>query len=168
VNIDLDRLAELVSLVKGARISELTIRDGDDFITIKKPLVCPPPAGAGATALAASSSAADTHEASQEPEEPADETAAAELETARYVTVKANMVGTFSLGEKPGGEPLVRVGQQVETGQVVCTIESMKLVHEVHTSASGTVVQILAEDGQPVEYGSDLMLIEAAGGSGRD
>jgi len=51
---------------------------------------------------------------------------------------------------------------------VVCTIESMKLVHEVHTSAAGTVVQILAEDGQPVEYGSDLMLIEAEGGSGRD
>lgn len=168
MNIDLDRLAELVNLFKGARISELTIRDGDDCITLKKSLVCSPQSGTAASAPAAPPAPADTLPARREAEEPAAETAAAELETTRYVTVKANMVGTFSLDEKPGGEPLVRVGQQVETGQVVCTIESMKLVHEVHTSAAGTVVQILAEDGQPVEYGSDLMLIEAEGGSGRD
>lgn len=159
MNIDLDRLDELVEIVKSANISELTVRDGDQSVTIKKPLAPVPPvlhAADVAPAEAAPAVVADA--ASPDTEEDA--------EPGKYVTVTATMVGTFHLSEKPGGDPVVRVGQQVETGQVVCTIESMKLIHEVHSPAAGTVVQILVEDGQPVAYGSDLMLLETEGGAG--
>ena len=165
MNIDLDRLNELVEIVTSANISELTVRDGEECITIKKPLGPASVPVVEASAATVSVAPAAMVESGAE-SVPADE-AAADPEAGRYVTIVANMVGTFHLSDKPEGEPLVRVGQQVETGQVMCTIESMKLVHEIHSSASGTVVQILVEDGQPVEYGNDLMLVETEGAPGR-
>lgn len=164
MNIEIDRLRELVDLVKSADISELTVRDGEASITIKKRLTA-------AAAVAA--------EPAQPPALPEPGGPPAALESAPsaapppeqpdpYVSVKASLVGTFHLGEKPGDEPAIRVGQRVENGQVVCTIESMKLVHEVHSPVAGTVVQILAEDGQPVEYGTELMLIETDPGGGSE
>jgi len=164
VNIEIDRLRELVDLVKSANISELTVRDGEASITIRKTLSATAPVAVSAAAVPAVPEPSGPPAALETVSPP-------ELEAKEpdpYVAVKATLVGTFHLGEKPGGEPAIRVGQQVESGQVVCTIESMKLIHEVHAPLSGTVVQILAEDGQPVEYGTELMLIERVPAAGSD
>jgi acetyl-CoA carboxylase biotin carboxyl carrier protein len=75
-------------------------------------------------------------------------------------TLKSPMVGTFYRAPSPGAPPFVEVGQSVSKGQTLCIIEAMKLLNEIESDASGTVKAILVENGQPVEYGQPLFLIE--------
>ena len=70
------------------------------------------------------------------------------------------MVGTFYRAPSPGAPPFVEIGQSVSKGQTLCIIEAMKLLNEIESDVSGTVKAILVENGQPVEYGQPLFLIE--------
>jgi len=83
----------------------------------------------------------------------AGETAVAE----QLETIVAPMVGTFYAAPRPGADPFVRVGDHVEPGQVVAIIEAMKVMNEIVAERAGTIVEILVENGQPVEYGQPLM-----------
>jgi acetyl-CoA carboxylase biotin carboxyl carrier protein len=74
--------------------------------------------------------------------------------------VSSPMVGTAYRGPAPGAKPFVDVGVQVKTGDTLIIIEAMKTMNQIPATRSGTVVQILVEDGQPVEYGEPLMIIE--------
>ena len=74
--------------------------------------------------------------------------------------VASPMVGTAYLGPAPGARPFVEVGTQVKTGDTLIIIEAMKTMNQIPAPQSGTVIQILVEDGQPVEYGEPLMIIE--------
>jgi acetyl-CoA carboxylase biotin carboxyl carrier protein len=76
------------------------------------------------------------------------------------VTVEAPMVGTFYRASSPDADPYVREGDAIKEGQVLCIIEAMKLMNEIESKVSGRVIRILAENGQPVEYGQPLFLIE--------
>ena len=76
------------------------------------------------------------------------------------LTIEAPMVGTFYRSPAPDAQPFVREGDAVRKGQVVCIIEAMKLMNEIESKVSGRVIRILAENGQPVEYGQPLFLIE--------
>ena len=76
------------------------------------------------------------------------------------VTIESPMVGTFYRASSPTVEPYVREGDVVKEGQIVCIIEAMKLMNEIETRASGRIVEILVENGQAVEYGQPLFLIE--------
>jgi len=76
------------------------------------------------------------------------------------VTIESPMVGTFYRASSPTAEPYVREGDVVKEGQIVCIIEAMKLMNEIETRASGRIVKILVENGQAVEYGQPLFLIE--------
>jgi acetyl-CoA carboxylase biotin carboxyl carrier protein len=78
------------------------------------------------------------------------------------VTIESPMVGTFYRASSPTAEPYVREGDVVKEGQIVCTIEAMKLMNEIETRACGRIVKILVENGQGVEYGQPLFLIEPA------
>jgi acetyl-CoA carboxylase biotin carboxyl carrier protein len=82
---------------------------------------------------------------------------------APLVTVEAPMVGTFYRASSPTAEPYVREGDLVKHGQVLGIIEAMKLMNEIESKVSGRVVQILVENGQPVEYGQTLCLIDPRG-----
>jgi acetyl-CoA carboxylase biotin carboxyl carrier protein len=75
-------------------------------------------------------------------------------------TLKAPMVGTFYRSPSPGSPPFVEVGQAVTKGQTLCIIEAMKLLNEIESDVSGTVKAVLTENGQPVEYGQPLFVIE--------
>ena len=75
-------------------------------------------------------------------------------------TLKSPMVGTFYRAPSPGAPAFVDVGQSVTKGQTLCIIEAMKLLNEIESDASGTIKAILVENGQPVEYGQPLFLIE--------
>ena len=79
------------------------------------------------------------------------------------VAIESPMVGTFYRASSPTAEPYVREGDVVKEGQIVCIIEAMKLMNEIETRASGRIVKILVENGQAVEYGQPLFLIEPAG-----
>src|SRR5882762_1262936 len=70
--------------------------------------------------------------------------------------VKSPIVGTFYGSPSPGSDPFVKVGAHVETGQVLCIVEAMKLMNEIEADAAGEVVRVFAENGQPVEYGQPL------------
>jgi acetyl-CoA carboxylase biotin carboxyl carrier protein len=76
------------------------------------------------------------------------------------LTMEAPMVGTFYRASSPTAEPFAREGDVVKEGQVLCIIEAMKLMNEIEAKAAGRVVKILVENGQPVEYGQPLFLID--------
>jgi acetyl-CoA carboxylase biotin carboxyl carrier protein len=75
-------------------------------------------------------------------------------------TVKSPMVGTFYRSSSPGAKSFAEVGQQVKEGDTICIIEAMKILNEIEADKSGTITQILAVDGQAVEYGAPLLIIE--------
>jgi acetyl-CoA carboxylase biotin carboxyl carrier protein len=79
------------------------------------------------------------------------------------IRVEAPMVGTFYRASSPAAEPYVKEGDVVKEGQILCIIEAMKLMNEIETRRSGRIAKILVENGQPVEYGQPLFLIDPAG-----
>ncbi len=81
-------------------------------------------------------------------------------ENQRLITVTSPIVGTFYRASSPEGEPFVQAGSRVKKGQVLCIIEAMKLMNEIECEAEGVVVRMLVENGQSVEYGEPLFLIE--------
>ena len=77
-----------------------------------------------------------------------------------YKVIKSPMVGTFYASSSPDKDPYVKVGDKISKGQVVCIIEAMKLMNEIESEYTGKVVEILAKDGEPVEYGTPLFRIK--------
>jgi len=147
---DLRKLKKLIDLVQESGIAELEITEGEEKVRIAKGgqvSVAHVPAGslpAPATVAAAASSPDPSVVESPGP--------------ARH-TLNAPMVGTFYRAPAPDAKPFVEVGQQIKEGETVCIIEAMKLMNEIEADASGTVVEILVENGQPVEYGQPLFVI---------
>ena len=86
--------------------------------------------------------------------------AAAEPTPSNLVTIEAPMVGTFYRAPAPSATPFVSEGDVVKDGQTLCIIEAMKLMNEIEAKASGRIAKILVENGQPVEYGQALFLVE--------
>lgn len=84
----------------------------------------------------------------------------AEEETQRLVTITSPIVGTFYRAPSPDTNPFVEIGSKVSKGQVLCIVEAMKLMNEIESETDGIIVKILVENGQPVEYGEPLFLIE--------
>lgn len=149
---DLRKLKTLIDLVADSGIAELEVTEGDDRVRIAKfspaPAASTAPAiviaGPTPAALAVNGSTAATAPAS-EPEGHA---------------VKSPMVGTFYRSPSPDAAAFVELGQSVKPGDTLCIIEAMKLLNEIEAEVGGTVKQILVENGQPVEYGQPLFIIE--------
>ena len=91
---------------------------------------------------------------------PATPAAAPAAEVPPGHVVKSPMVGTFYLSSSPGAEPFVEVGSAVKEGDTICIIEAMKILNEIEADKSGTITQILGQNGQAVEYGQPLFVIE--------
>jgi acetyl-CoA carboxylase biotin carboxyl carrier protein len=151
---DLRKLKTLIDLVSESNISELEITEADGKVRIVKsdpgahahghPIAYgPPPALPAAPAP-------QTREAAAPAPEPA---------PAGH-TVKAPMVGTFYRSSSPGAKPFVEVGSTIKEGEPICIIEAMKIMNEIEADKSGTVTQVLCENGQAVEYGQPLFIIE--------
>lgn len=148
---DLRKLKTLIDLVSESNVSELEITEAEGKIRIVKggvamvqhyaaqaPIAMPVAASAPVAEVAAP--------------------AAAPVET-RHI-VKSPMVGTFYLSASPGAKVFVEVGNTVKQGETVCIIEAMKILNEIEADKSGVVTQILCENGQAVEYGQPLFVIE--------
>jgi acetyl-CoA carboxylase biotin carboxyl carrier protein len=146
---DLRKLKTLIDLVSESNVSELEITEAEGKVRIVKgsgPVAQPmSPAGAAAPAIAQPAPIAAPPPQAAEP--------------AGHV-VKAPMVGTFYRSASPGAKPFVEIGAQVKEGDTVCIIEAMKILNEIETDRAGTIIQILCENGQAVEYGQPLFVVE--------
>jgi acetyl-CoA carboxylase biotin carboxyl carrier protein len=147
---DLRKLKTLIDLVSESNISELEITEADGKVRIVK---------------ADPAAAAQTHYAPAMPMPVAmASTAAAPASVAAPVevghTVKSPMVGTFYRSANPGSKPFVELGDAIKEGEPICIIEAMKIMNEIEADKSGTVTRILCENGQAVEFGQPLFIIE--------
>ena len=145
---DLRKLKKLIDLVQESGIGELEITEGEERVRISRtgpgaPVVMAAPAAASPAPIPAAAAAV--------PEPPAAPTGH---------TLKSPMVGTFYRSPSPGAPSFVEIGQAVAKGQTICIIEAMKLLNEIESDAAGTIKAILVENGQPVEYGQPLFVIE--------
>ena len=148
---DLRKLKTLIELVESSGIGELEIQEGEERVRITRAL---PASGA---APAAPSPGVATIPAGAPAPAPAVPPPLAEPEGH---LVKSPMVGTFYRSSSPGAKPFVEIGDSVEAGDTLCIIEAMKLMNEIESDKAGTVKQILVENGQPVEFGQPLVVIE--------
>ncbi len=155
---DLRKLKTLIDLVAESDISELEVTEGESKVRIVKSgaashsQVVMMPAAAPAPAVAAPAAHA-TAPAAAAPAAPA------VAEAPAGHVVKSPMVGTFYRSSAPGSAPFVDVGASVKEGDTLCIIEAMKLLNEIDADATGTIKQILVENGQPVEFGQPLFII---------
>jgi acetyl-CoA carboxylase biotin carboxyl carrier protein len=149
---DLRKLKTLIDLVSESNVSELEITEAEGKVRIVKGGVASPPA-ATAPAMAAAPAVAAVAPAAVALAAPA-------AEVPLGHTVKSPMVGTFYLSSSPGAKPFVEVGSVVKEGDTVCIIEAMKILNEIEADKSGIITQILGQNGQAVEYGQPLFVIE--------
>ena len=147
---DLSKLKTLIELVSESSVSELEITEAEGKIRIVKggaaPVAAPAYVLPPAQVIAPASIPAPAPQ-----DEPPQE---------RGFVVKAPMVGTFYRASSPGASPFIEVGQSVKEGDTLCIIEAMKILNEIESEKSGTVTKVLVENGQPVEYGQPLFVIE--------
>ncbi|RMX04115.1 acetyl-CoA carboxylase biotin carboxyl carrier protein [Corticibacter populi] len=149
---DLRKLKTLIDLVSESNVTELEITEAEGKVRIVKggavaqaqiiPVAAQAPVVAAPAAVAAAPAAAEA------PAAPAG------------AAITAPMVGTFYRSPSPGADAFVEVGSQVKEGQTVCIIEAMKILNEIEADRSGTIKQILIDNGQAVEYGQPLFIIE--------
>ncbi|MEY4436304.1 MAG: hypothetical protein RLY41_727 [Pseudomonadota bacterium] len=155
---DLRKLKTLIDLVSDSNVSELEITEAEGTVRIVKSAPAPV---AMVTQMAAPAPVAVAAPVATAPAAVATPAAAPATETAPSGhTVKSPMVGTFYRSSSPGAKAFAEVGQQVKEGDTICIIEAMKILNEIEADKAGTITKILAENGQAVEYGAPLFIIE--------
>ena len=147
---DLRKLKTLIDLVSESNVSELEITEAEGKVRIVKGGVAAPVQYV--QTMAAPAAAPPAGPAAAEP--------AAAAPAATGHVVKSPMVGTFYRSSSPGAAAFVEIGSQVKEGDTVCIIEAMKILNEIEADKSGTITQIMCENGQAVEYGQPLFVIE--------
>jgi acetyl-CoA carboxylase biotin carboxyl carrier protein len=147
---DLRKLKTLIDLVSESNISELEITETEGKVRIVKGGLAAPVQYVQSVAAPAAASVAG----------PATEPAPVVAPAALGHVVKSPMVGTFYRSSSPGAAAFVEIGSQVKEGDTVCIIEAMKILNEIEADKSGTIMQIMGDNGQAVEYGQPLFVIE--------
>jgi acetyl-CoA carboxylase biotin carboxyl carrier protein len=155
---DLRKLKTLIDLVSESNVSELEITEAEGKVRIVKGGGAQPHLGAPALAPAALSPQVQGAGAATGASPVPAATPAPAAPTGHVV--KSPMVGTFYRSASPGAKPFIEVGSQVKEGETVCIIEAMKILNEIEADKGGTITEILVENGQAVEYGQPLFVIE--------
>ena len=150
---DLRKLKTLIDLVSESSISELEITEAEGKVRIVKAApVAAAPAVAHVVAPAAPAAAA--------PVAPAPAAVVAPPAEPAGKTIKSPMVGTFYRSASPGAKAFVDIGSEIKEGEPVCIIEAMKIMNEIESDCSGKITRILCENGQAVEFGQPLFIVE--------
>ena len=158
---DIRKVKKLIELLEESGISEIEITEGEDAVRISRyPSSAPPtttvvqapatsaPAPVPAAPPAPAGAAAEAQPGPPPPPPP------------DGYTVTAPMVGTYYASPAPGAKPFVQVGSQVEVGDTLCIIEAMKMMNQIESDKAGRVVSVLVDNGEPVEFGQPLFIIE--------
>ena len=151
---DIRKIKKLIELLEESGINEIEIREGEESVRITRSAPGSPHAFVMPQQVAAPGPAA----AAPAPVDAQGETSDT-LPTDGHV-VTAPMVGTFYRAASPGARPFVEVGQSVSVGDTLCIIEAMKMLNQIESDKDGVVAAILVENGQPVEYGQPMFIIE--------
>jgi len=154
--LDIRKVKKLIELLEESGIAEIEIKEGEEAVRISRmptggvvthvapAMMAAPPAVAAPVAAAAAPAAA----------------AAAPARRANEHVVAAPMVGTFYASASPGAKPFVEIGTEVKEGQVLCIIDAMKMMNQIESDKAGKVTAIMATNGDPVEFGQPLFVIE--------
>ena len=148
---DLNEIKRLIQLVQKSGIGELEVSEGERTIRITAAPSAPAVSYAAAPAQSAPAPA---------PVQAAAPLAPAPNADAHLVTIVSPMVGTFYRAPAPDADPYIELNSQVDLGQTVCIVEAMKLMNEIESEVRGRIVRILVDNGQPVEYGQSLFLVD--------
>lgn len=159
----LDEIRELIKIVTETGVAELEVQRGENRVRILRAMATPVREYmVPATAVPGSAPPAHNPAPASVGASPAAAAAALAPETeldASLVAVRSPIVGTFYEAASPGANPFVRVGETVSRGQVLCIIESMKLMNEIEAELDGVIVSRLVTNAQPVEYGETLFTV---------
>jgi acetyl-CoA carboxylase biotin carboxyl carrier protein len=160
----IEEIKELIQVVNNTGIAELEVTRGDNRVRIRRSLAAAPTQEIVLPATSVMQSTPPPVHAPSVPALTAAPAAAAPAPAADEKTlyVKSPIVGTYYECPSPGAPPFVAVGDRVSPGQVLCIIESMKLMNEIESDVSGIVAARLVENGRPVEYGESLFAIRPA------
>ena len=143
---ELDDIKNLIELLQNSDITELQIEKEGSKLRIKREkfLSAFEPSGPVTRAAAA----------------PVEQRAESAVEEQKLITINSPIVGIYYSAQSPESPPFVTVGTRVSKGQVLCIVEAMKLMNEIESDADGVITKILIENGQPVEYGEPLFLVD--------
>ncbi len=145
---DLRKIRKLIEIFNASKLSEIEIREGEESIRLTRTPVIVTDHQLSHTATPATKSLVHLEDIPEDDDEMDD-----------TFPVLSPMVGTFFSSAAPDADPFVKVGDQVELGQPLCIIEAMKLFNSIEADRSGTIVKVLKENGDPVEYGEPLFLL---------
>ncbi len=148
---DIRKIKKLIELLDESGVAEIEIKEGEESVRISRQMAAMPAPPQQYMAAPAPAAAA--------PAPAAEEAPAAEAEISGH-KINSPMVGTFYRSASPGATPFTDVGQTVSEGDTLCIIEAMKILNQIEADKSGTVKAILVENGQPVEFGQPLFIIE--------
>jgi acetyl-CoA carboxylase biotin carboxyl carrier protein len=155
---DFKQIQELIKMINKSNIGEVTIEEKGFRLTIKQkeepvqqviaaPMQVQPAAQQSVMPQAVATPSAEKPKA-------------AEPVPSNLITIKSPMIGTFYRSSSPDKPSFVNIGDEIDTGKVVCIIEAMKLFNEIESEVKGRIVKVLAEDASPVEYDQPLFLVE--------
>lgn len=147
---DIRKVKKLIELLEESDVAEIEIKEGEESVRISRGRVAAP---APAPAVAAAPVAAPPPPISGKLEDDVPELPPGSV-------VESPMVGTFYRSASPGSKPFVEIGQRVSRGDTICIIEAMKILNQIESEVSGTVRAVLIEDGQPVEFGEPLVVVD--------
>jgi acetyl-CoA carboxylase biotin carboxyl carrier protein len=147
---DIRKVKKLIELLEESGIAEIEIKEGEESVRISRM----PSSGIAQAPLVAPQavSAAAAPSAREEPVQP--------KPRPNEHVVTAPMVGTYYASATPGAKPFVEIGEEVSVGQVLCIIEAMKMMNQIEADKAGRITSIMAKNGDPVEFGQPLFVIE--------
>ena len=152
---DIRKVKKLIELLEESGVSEIEIKEGEESVRISRH-----PSGAAAMIAAPMAYAATAAPPAASAATAASAPAPAKPAIAPDQAVTAPMVGTFYSAPAPGAKPFVELGSEVKPGDVLCIIEAMKMMNQIESDKAGRVVSVLVKNGDPVEFGQPLFVIE--------
>lgn len=153
---DIRKIKKLIELLEESGIAEIEIKEGEEAVRISRM-----PTGAAAHAAAHAAAVAPAPAPAAAP--PVLPAAAAEppgKPKANEHVITAPMVGTFYGSPSPGAKPFVEIGDEIKVGQVLCIIEAMKMMNQIEADKAGRITSVMARNGDPVEFGQPLFVVE--------
>ena len=150
---DIRKVKKLIELLEESGISEIEIKEGEESVRISRAITSPVMAAPAPVAQVAMQQVAPAPLAMGKSAEP-------EPEIEEGTVINSPMVGTYYASPSPGSAAFVSVGQSVKPGDTICIVEAMKILNQIECEISGTIKKLLVDDGQPVEFGQPLMVVD--------
>ena len=155
---DIRKVKKLIEMLEESQLNEIEIKEGEESVKLVKATTVPVQEQIVTSNIAATASQPTAMNEVTSVESDTEEST--EPETISGKTIDSPMVGTFYAAPNPGAKDFVSVGDKISEGDVLCIIEAMKMMNEVKADFGGTIVEIIPEDAEPVEFGQTLFIIE--------